>query len=199
MSCIAIVGLGNPGARYVNSRHNLGFWLIDKLADEHKIKFIEKSRYCAEIAKFSLGETSFMLIKPLTFMNESGKFLKGLLANNNCDLRKSILVHDEITIPVGQMKISIGKGDGGHNGVKSVFSELRFNLIRLRLGIGSKQNPEMDLAKHVLSKFTLKEKATLEMQARHFLNALNSLMTEGVEKAMNLYNQSLPLNFNHEK
>ena len=140
-----------------------------------------------------------MLVKPLTYMNESGKFLKGLLANNNCDLRKSILVHDEITIPVGQMKISIGKGDGGHNGVKSVFSELGFNLIRLRLGIGSKQNPEMDLAKHVLSKFTLKEKATLEMKARHFLNALNSLMTERVEKAMNLYNQSLPLNFNHEK
>ena len=109
MTCIAIVGLGNPGARYVNSRHNLGFWLIDKLAVEHKIKFIEKSRYCAEIAKFSLGEKSFMLIKPLTFMNESGKFLKGLLANNNCELKESIIVHDELTLPVGHLKISVGQ------------------------------------------------------------------------------------------
>lgn len=193
MSCIAIVGLGNPGARYVNSRHNLGFWLIDKLADEHKIKFIEKSRYCAEIAKFSLGEKSFMLIKPLTFMNESGKFLKGLLANNNCELKESIIVHDELTLPVGHLKISVGQGDGGHNGVKSVFSEIGLNLKRLRLGIGAKKKPEMDLANHVLSRFTPQEQAVLDMQAGHFLNALNSLMTDGVEKAMNFYNKSISL------
>ena len=133
-----------------------------------------------------------MLVKPITFMNESGKFLKSLLSSNNCELDKSILIHDELTLPVGRMKISVGQGDGGHNGVKSVFSGIGKNLKRLRLGIGPKLNPEIDLANHVLSKFSSDEQATLEHQSLLFLDALKSLMTEGVEKAMNFYNQSLP-------
>jgi PTH1 family peptidyl-tRNA hydrolase len=192
VSCTAIIGLGNPGAQYSNSRHNLGFWLLDKFAESQKINFIEKSKYCAEICKMSFQDKSFMLVKPITFMNESGKFLKSLLSSNNCELEESILVHDELTLPVGRMKISVGQGDGGHNGVKSVFSGIGQNLKRLRLGIGPKLNPDMDLANHVLSKFSSDEQATLEHHSLLFLNALKSLMTEGVEKAMNLYNQSLP-------
>ncbi len=192
MSCTAIIGLGNPGAQYVNSRHNLGFWLLDKFAESQKIKFTEKSKYCAEICKMSFQGNPFMLVKPMTFMNESGKFLKNLLCSNNCELEKSILVHDELTLPVGGMKISLGQGDGGHNGVRSVFSGIGQNLKRLRLGIGLKQNPEMDLANHVLSKFSSDEQAILEHHSVLFLEALKSLMTEGVDKAMNFYNQPLP-------
>jgi PTH1 family peptidyl-tRNA hydrolase len=140
----------------------------------------------------SFQDKSFMLVKPITFMNESGKFLKSLLSSNNCELEESILVHDELTLPVGRMKISVGQGDGGHNGVKSVFSGIGQNLKRLRLGIGPKLNPDMDLANHVLSKFSSDEQATLEHHSSLFLDALKSLMTEGVEKAMNLYNQSFP-------
>ena len=191
MSCTAIIGLGNPGAQYVNSRHNLGFWLLDKFAESQKINFTEKSKFSAEICKISYQGKSFILVKPITFMNESGKFLKSLLSSNNCELEQSILVHDELTLPVGRMKISLGQGDGGHNGVKSVFSGIGRNLKRLRLGIGPKQNPEMGLANHVLSKFSSDEQATLEHQSVLFLDALKSLMTEGVEKDMNLYNQSL--------
>ena len=192
MSCTAIIGLGNPGAQYINSRHNLGFWLLDKFAESQKINFIERSKYCAEICKMSYQGKSFMIVKPITFMNESGKFLKKLLSSNNCELDKTILVHDELTLPVGRMKISVGQGDGGHNGVKSVFSGIGQNLKRLRLGIGPKLNPEMDLANHVLSKFSPDEQATLEHHSLLFLDALKSLMTEAVEKAMNLYNQPLP-------
>jgi PTH1 family peptidyl-tRNA hydrolase len=192
MSCTAIIGLGNPGAQYVNSRHNLGFWLLDKFAESQKINFTEKSKYCAEICKMSFQGKPFMLVKPITFMNESGKFLKNLLSSNNCELEKSILIHDELTLPVGSMKISLGQGDGGHNGVKSVFSGIGQNLKRLRLGIGLKKNPEMDLANHVLSKFSSDEQATLEHHSVLFLEALKSLMTEGVDKAMNFYNQPLP-------
>ena len=191
MSCTAIIGLGNPGAQYVNSRHNLGFWLLDKFAESQKINFTEKSKFSADICKISYQGKSFILVKPITFMNESGKFLKSLLSSNNCELEQSILIHDELTLPVGRMKISLGQGDGGHNGVKSVFSGIGRNLKRLRLGIGPKQNPEMSLANHVLSNFSSDEQATLEHQSVLFLDALKSLMTEGVEKAMNLYNQSL--------
>ena len=191
MSCSAIVGLGNPGAQYAQTRHNLGFWLLDHLADTQQVVFQEKSKFRAEITKFSYAEKSFMLVKPLTFMNESGKFLKMLLSKNNCEISDTILIHDELTLPVGRMKISKSNGDGGHNGVRSVFSAIGSDLVRFRLGIGQK-NPTMDLADHVLSKFIPDEIQLLEKQKENFLNALMSLITEGVDKAMNRYNQTSP-------
>lgn len=190
MSCTAIVGLGNPGIQYVKTRHNLGFWLLDHLADSQKACFQDKSKFCAEIAKFTYAGKSFMLVKPLTFMNQSGKFLKSLFLKNNCDITRTILVHDELTLPVGHMKISTGLGDGGHNGVKSVFFGIGHAPIRLRLGIGQKQKPEMDLADYVLSKFLPEEIEVLENRLKNFLNALKSLMFEGVDRAMTKYNQS---------
>ena len=192
MSCSAIVGLGNPGAQYAQTRHNLGFWLLDHLADTQQVVFQEKSQFRAEITKFSYAEKSFMLVKPLTFMNESGKFLKMLLSKNNCEISDTILIHDELTLPVGRMKISKSNGDGGHNGVRSVFSAIGSDLVRFRLGIGQKKNPTMDLADHVLSKFIPDEIQLLEKQKENFLNALMSLITEGVDKAMNRYNQTSP-------
>jgi len=192
VSCSAIVGLGNPGAQYAQTRHNLGFWLLDHLADTLQVVFQEKSKFRAEITKFSYAEKSFMLVKPLTFMNESGKFLKMLLSKNNCDISDTILIHDELTLPVGRMKISKSNGDGGHNGVRSVFSAIGSDLIRCRLGIGQKKNPTMDLADYVLSKFIPVEIQLLEKQKENFLNALMSLITDGVDKAMNRYNQTSP-------
>ena len=192
MSCSAIVGLGNPGSYYAQTRHNLGFWLLDHLADTQQVVFQEKSKFSAEITKLSYAEKSFMLVKPLTFMNESGKFLKILLSKNNCDVTDTILVHDEITLPVGSMKISKNNGDGGHNGVRSVFLNIGSSLTRLRLGIGQKKNPVMDLADHVLSKFTSDEIQLLEQRKENFLNALKSLMSEGVDRAMNRFNQTSP-------
>ena len=192
MSCSAIVGLGNPGAQYAQTRHNLGFWLLDHLADTQQVVFQEKSKFRAEITKFSYAEKSFMLVKPLTFMNESGKFLKMLLSKNNCEISDTILIHDELTLPVGRMKISKSNGDGGHNGVRSVFSAIGSDLVRFRLGIGQKKNLTMNLADHVLSKFIPDEIQLLEKQKENFLNALMSLITEGVDKAMNRYNQTSP-------
>ena len=192
MSCSAIVGLGNPGAQYAQTRHNLGFWLLDHLADTQQVVFQEKSKFRAEITKFSYAEKSFMLVKPLTFMNESGKFLKMLLSKNNCEISDTILIHDELTLPVGRMKISKSNGDGGHNGVRSVFSAIGSDLVRFRLGIGQKKNPTMDLADHVLSKFIPDEIQLLEKQKENFLNALMSIITDGVDKAMNRYNQTSP-------
>ena len=184
--------MGNPGAQYAQTRHNLGFWLLDHLADTQQVVFQEKSQFRAEITKFSYAEKSFMLVKPLTFMNESGKFLKMLLSKNNCEISDTILIHDELTLPVGRMKISKSNGDGGHNGVRSVFSAIGSDLVRFRLGIGQKKNPTMDLADHVLSKFIPDEIQLLEKQKENFLNALMSLITEGVDKAMNRYNQTSP-------
>ena len=180
MSSVAIIGLGNPGLNYDRTRHNLGFWLLDKLADSYQISFKEKSKFCAEMANVSFSDKNFLLVKPLTFMNESGKFLKTLLSKNNCEISQTILIHDEINLPVGQMKVTLGRGDGGHN------------FARLRLGVGLRLNQEMNLADYVLSKFNSEEIELLEKNAENFLCALKTLMSDGVSKTMNLHNQSFP-------
>ena len=129
MSCVAIIGLGNPGSRYSKTRHNLGFWFLDNLAKSHGITFQSKSKFNSDISKFTHNDRSYMLVKPLTFMNQSGKYLRSLLSSNSCDVDKSILVHDELTLQVGQMKISTGKSAGGHNGVKSIFDTLGMRIM----------------------------------------------------------------------
>lgn len=191
MSCVAIIGLGNPGSRYSKTRHNLGFWFLDNLAKSHGITFQSKSKFNSDISKFTHNDRSYMLVKPLTFMNQSGKYLRSLLSSNSCDVDKSILVHDELTLQVGQMKISTGKSAGGHNGVKSIFDTLGNSLCRLRLGIGQKENPDMGLSDYVLTTFKQSEGQLLESRSKHFLNALKSILDDGIEQAMNIYNQPI--------
>lgn len=133
-----------------------------------------------------------MLVKPLSFMNQSGKFLHSLLLNNGCDIQESIVVHDELTLSVGQMKISKGRSNAGHNGVASVFAALGSTITRLRLGIGQKESSHMSLSDYVLSSFNPHEAELLEARSNHFLAALKVLLTNGVDQAMNFYNQPLP-------
>ena len=192
MSCVAIIGLGNPGSRYSNTRHNLGFWLLNKFANSHDISFQAKPKFCSEISKFILNDRSCMLVKPLSFMNQSGKFLHSLLLNNGCDIEESIVVHDELTLSVGQMKISKGRSNAGHNGVASVLAALGSTITRLRLGIGQKESSHMSLSDYVLSSFNPHEETLLEARYNHFLAALKFLLTNGVDKAMNFYIQPLP-------
>lgn len=191
MSCVAIIGLGNPGSKYNKTRHNLGFWFLDNLASSHGITFQSKSKFKSDISKFTYNDRSYMLVKPLTFMNQSGKYLRSLLTTNSCDIEESILVHDELTLSVGQMKISKGKSAGGHNGVKSIFDELGNSLTRLRLGIGQKENPHMELSDYVLSTFNPSENRLLQSRFDHFLSALQSMLNDGIDRAMNIYNQPI--------
>jgi PTH1 family peptidyl-tRNA hydrolase len=191
VSCVAVIGLGNPGLIYTRTRHNLGFWLLDKFANHKKTTFHLKSRYNSEIAKLSCNHKSCILIKPQTYMNESGKNLKTLLSQNNCDPSEAILVHDEVTLPVGRMKITNGgRSHGGHNGVKSVFSSLGDSICRLRIGIGQNNNPNSKLSDFVLSDFNEEEVKCLELRSETFLNALCSLINDGPDKTMNVFNRS---------
>ena len=188
---LLFVGLGNPTPDSQNNRHNIGFKVIDAINQKFGLSK-QKPKFKGLLTTGNIGDKKVYAIKPLTFMNESGKFLKTLLSNNNCEISQTILIHDEINLPVGQMKVTLGRGDGGHNGVKSVFASLGNNLTRLRLGIGLKLNQEMNLADYVLSKFNSEEIELLEKNAENFLCALKTLMSDGVSKTMNLHNQSFP-------
>lgn len=191
---IAIIGLGNPGLHYQHTRHNVGFWLVDQFACNQGVKFAFQKKYNSEIVEFIRKDQKVFLIKPFSFMNESGKNLKKLLSISGCGCENAILVHDELNLPLSGIKISHGKGTGGHNGVKSVVESLGAPLTRVRIGIGEKHAATQNLADYVLTKFTVDEKARLFERTPHFLNAINSILDDGIEKAMNFFNQKKLIN-----
>ena len=190
----AIIGLGNPGDCYQNTRHNIGFWLLEELAKSRGLTFKSKSKFNALTASLVMQEKSYLLVKPMTYMNESGRFLKSLLAHSNCPSESVILVHDDITLPIGGMKVSKSKGHGGHNGVRSVMHAFGTSLVRLRLGVGPNPNALNSLASYVLSAFNSDELEKLNDRKDYFITALLKIVDEGVDSAMNLFNKNLKTN-----
>jgi PTH1 family peptidyl-tRNA hydrolase len=186
----AVIGLGNPGQVYQNTRHNLGFWLLDEIAEKGNVHFKNSREYHAEHIIMPYKGINILLIKPMTFMNESGRYLLSILNYFRCPLANVILIHDELTLPLGELKISKNRGAGGHKGVSSVISALGNSLIRFRIGIGKKSFPQMKLSDFVLSKLTSKECTLLEQEKDNFKDALFSIFDNGVDATMNLINQT---------
>ena len=187
---LAVIGLGNPGAEYQKSRHNMGYWLVDALAEQESLTFKENKQFHAQVSHMQRKERNFLLIKPTSYMNESGKFLSPLLSYFDCVPSDSIVVHDEISFPLGQLKISQNKGAGGHNGVKSVISSIGSSFVRFRVGIGTKPHPEVKLADFVLSKLSKQEWTFLQTRKDCLCNSLLDLLDRGVDATMNLINQT---------
>ena len=156
-----IVGLGNPGVQYANTRHNAGFLALDHIAEKLGAR-IERTRFKALTAEATLGGAHVMLLKPQTFMNLSGESVREAAAFYHIEPAKIIVIYDDINLPVGRLRVR-GKGsDGGHNGIKSIVSQLGSNEFpRIRVGVGERPNPEYDLADWVLSNFTPTEREGL--------------------------------------
>jgi peptidyl-tRNA hydrolase, PTH1 family len=150
-----IIGLGNPGPQYAQTRHNVGFMAVDKLAGDLRAdwKLWGQSRNC-ELAQSSLGSEKVVLLKPITFMNLSGQAAVGaahffkILPDEIC------VIHDDLDLPFGDVRLKVGGGDGGHNGLKSVTKSLSSPLYaRIRMGVGRPPHPQMDPADFVLAPF----------------------------------------------
>ena len=156
-----VVGLGNPGAQYVNTRHNAGFLALDHIAEKLGAR-IERTRFKALTAEVMLGGAHVLLMKPQTFMNLSGEAVREAAAFYHIEPANVIVIYDDINLPVGRLRVR-GKGsDGGHNGIKSIVSQLGSNEFpRVRVGVGERPNPEYDLADWVLSNFTPAEREGL--------------------------------------
>lgn len=190
MESWAVIGLGNPGQKYSDTRHNLGFWILDLLAAENNRNFKKNKIYHALVTSMHFNNNKIFLIKPLTFMNESGRYLSSLLSYINCPSQNVILVHDDLTMPFADLKISLNKGTGGHNGVANVISNIGKSFIRFRIGIGSKLFPEMKLSDFVLSKMSDTELKSLESKKEFFLDAIFNIFENGVVATMNIINQT---------
>jgi len=178
-----IIGLGNPGKKFENTRHNVGFMAIDKFAEKNyfpEFKLQKKSNALVS------ENSDITLVKPQTFMNESGRAVKNI--SENSPSVNLIVVHDDIDLPVGKIKIVKDRGSAGHKGVESIIKNIgNENLIRIRIGISPQKN--IDAKKIVLKKFSKEEQGVISQTVAKTTDALNFLINNGLEKTMNEYNQ----------
>jgi PTH1 family peptidyl-tRNA hydrolase len=186
----AIVGLGNPGEAYHNTRHNIGFWMLDHFAASVNIKFVESPTRTSHLAEFSRSGKKVLLVKPMNYMNQSGKVLQKLFSDFAIEQSSCLLVHDELNIELGKCKLSVNRGPGGHNGVLSVFQSLGYIPARLRIGMFAKRHPQVSLADFVLSPFSADEMKLLQHKLPDFLKSIFNFLDHGLDKAMNLTNHT---------
>jgi len=181
-----IVGLGNPGRKYSRTRHNIGFLVISEIAQKHGIQLKEKLHYRS--AKGSINDTEVVLIEPLTFMNKSGIAVKEALRRFKFTHEKLIVIHDDIDMETGRVKIKTGGSSGGHRGVESIIESIGTkDFIRVKIGIG--RDPEIPPEDYVLSKFRKDELPVIKEAIKTASNAVESILTDGINKAMNQYNR----------
>lgn len=182
-----IVGLGNPGREYENTRHNAGFITIDKLASKYNIE-VTKEKHKAFIGTGIIEGEKVVLVKPQTFMNLSGEAVYEVMNFYKEDLKNFVVIFDDIDLPVGSIRIKERGSAGTHNGVKSIVHELGTQEFkRVKVGIG-KPNGKMDLVSYVLGKFSKEEFNEIEKSTNKAVDVIEVIIKDGVAKAMNDYN-----------
>lgn len=192
-----IVGLGNPGGEYAETRHNVGKMVLSALFDAYAEEgWKEHKPWKAIAAKGTIVGADALLVAPLVYMNESGKSLIPLVKSKK-QAAQTIIIHDDIDLPLGSWRIAFERGSGGHNGVESVMAVLKTKaFVRIRVGVlplgvdGKSKKPkgEERVVKFVLGKFTEAEREEVRRVAKEIVTAMPTLCTEGLEKAMNRFN-----------
>lgn len=186
MAAKLVVGLGNPGSRYLWTRHNAGFMVLDRLSTTAGIT-ISKKTFSGLCGEGHWQGSRLILLKPQTFMNLSGRSVAEAARFHKTELEDLIVVHDDLDIPFGRIKMKIGGGNGGHNGLKSITSSLGSGeFIRLRIGIG--RPVRGDAVDYVLSTFGKDEMNDLLPVLDGAVDMLETLLIEGLPKAMSIYN-----------
>lgn len=185
-----VVGLGNPGPAYAGNRHNVGHLVVDLLAARSGGRFKAHRRGRAEVYEGRLrgpGGERVVLAKPRSYMNESGGPVSALLDFFKLDLDRLVVVHDDLDLPYGTLRLKRGGGDGGHNGLKSIRRSLGSgDYYRVRFGIGRPPG-RMDPAVYVLRDFSAEERKDLDWHVDRAADAVESLLTEGLERTQNAF------------
>lgn len=185
-----IVGLGNPGEKFKKTRHNVGFMFLDELRKENDFpdfKIDKKSNSLISESEISNGK--IRLVKPQSFMNMSGAVIEKITANYRLQSAKLIVVHDDIDLPLGKIKISKNKNSAGHKGIESIISRLKTkNFTRIRIGIQPEGGKSRQTKGFVVQNFNQKEKKDLKRILKKSLEILTAIIEKGEEKAMNEFN-----------
>ena len=184
-----IVGLGNPGREYARTRHNVGFRVLDALAKERQVRF-DRRKFKGRIARTEIAGIPVLLLKPYTFMNNSGKAVARAVAHYQCPVHQLLVVADDLDLPLGTIRLRGQGGAAGHKGLRSIISELGTNSFpRLRVGI-DRQHSKGDMADYVLSPFTEEEETVVERVVPEAVRALETFIQYGLELSMSKFNRS---------
>lgn len=184
---VMIVGLGNPGLAYRHTRHNFGFLAIEELADALKIP-LKRLKFKAMIGEGKFGESKVILVKPITFMNESGRAVAPLLRFFKIPLSNLLIIHDDLDLPLGTLRLRPSGGTSGQRGMASIITQLGTqDFPRLRLGIGRPPG-QMDPVDYVLKDFLPSEKELMKIVLQTAVEASQTFINEGLTKTMNKYN-----------
>lgn len=180
-----IAGLGNPGRDYENTRHNMGFAAVDCLAEKLNIS-INKRKFKGLYGEGLIGNEKVVLIKPQTYMNLSGESLLDIMQFYKAEPQNLIVIFDDVSIPLGRIRIRPSGSDGGHNGMKSIIYLLENDeFTRIRIGIG---NPDYGMIEHVLGRLSTQEQKVMIDVVKVVHEAINAIIENGVQFAMNKYN-----------
>lgn len=188
-SMYIIVGLGNPGRDYMNTRHNIGFDVIEALAEQENIGVLEK-KHKAVIGKGYIGGQKVILAKPQTYMNLSGESVRELIDYYKIDEKEELIViSDDISLEPGQLRLRKKGSAGGHNGLKNIIAHLGHDeFMRVKMGVGEKPKG-YDLADYVLGHFTQDERKLMDDAAKEAADAVRMILSDDIEAAMNRYNK----------
>ena len=183
-----VVGLGNPGLKYTTTRHNVGFVALDYIADKLGAK-VNKLKFEGLYATAEMGGSRVLLLKPQTFMNESGKCIAAFASFYKIPKENVIVIFDDVSLDVGKMRIRAKGSAGGHNGIKSIISHLSGeDFPRVKIGVGKKPHPDYDLADWVLAPLPLDDRETVSKLLPNVYDAVCDILDGNFEKAMGKYN-----------
>ena len=183
-----VVGLGNPGPKYDWTRHNMGFLVIDELAEREKIP-VQKLKFKALTNTVVIGDQSVLLMKPTTYMNLSGGAVGEAARFYKIPPERILVISDDVALPQGKLRIRRSGSAGGHNGLKDIIAHLGGDgFPRIKVGVGGKPHPDSDMADWVLGKFTGQDKKVMEEAIKRAADAVETLLKSGVDQAMSRYN-----------
>lgn len=182
---VCIIGLGNPGSKYELTRHNAGYWFVDLVAQRHRLQFRKESKFHGETCRLGLGGADCWLLKPDTFMNRSGRAASALMSYYKIPPNRTLVVHDELDMPPGQIKLKRGGGHGGHNGLRDIVAALGSpDFWRLRVGIGHPGNKDL-VVDYVLDRAQQAEQQLIDHSLDLASSKLDLLFDGQYERFMN--------------
>jgi len=186
---LLVVGLGNPGSQYAETRHNFGFLAVDALASRLRADPF-RDKFSALVSRARLGDDDVVLLKPLTFMNLSGQSVQPAAAFFKVPVQGVVVLHDELDLPLGEVRLKVGGGHAGHNGLRSLIERLGSpEFVRVRLGIGRPPAAFREVADYVLSRFSPEERALVPGLCDRAADMVNDVASLGVAAAMNRHNK----------
>ena len=189
MSLQLIVGLGNPERKYFSTRHNVGFWVVDLLAEKLTKTFILNKKYESEFFEYEFDSKLFHIMKPLTYINNSGIPIKNFIKNKNIEAENILIIYDDLDLDVGKVRLKQGGGSGGHNGLNSIIEQLGAkNFWRLRIGIG-KPYDKNKVIDYVLGKPSINDKKIIDENIKFMMGEINGFFEGKSTKLMNKLNQ----------